>query len=321
MSILAKWVGRIAGFAVMAIARQASAQTYTNSTPININDYSTTPYPSTISVAGAPTWSADVKVTLNLLSHTYASDIIVLLVAPNGAGIKLFELAGSNFNDFINMNVAFASDATASFPTVPASGVYMPTGGNTTLGGTLVGPGSSSFAPVIGSNANGTWRLYVYDRTGNDTGTMAGGWTIQFYEQNHPLHGFTYQGRLDRAANRTMRSPSALQRTTSLTSLSPLDRVAGPVTASTTVASDGTVTVPVDFGDMLPVDRQLYMQIDVFLANAPLVTVSPRQPIAPAPVAFGSSKRAQRTRPTGPIQRSRRRPPTRRPWPRMPATL
>ncbi len=288
MSRLSKCLAWSAALVVAVLSSATSAQTYTNSAQIFIEDFNTAPYPSIIDVTGAPTSITDIRVTLNSISHTFASDVRVLLVAPNGAAIKLFDLAFGNGNNFTNMSVAFASDASAAFPAIPASGVYVPTGGSFVL--PIPAPqtaGASSFAPVIGANPNGTWRLFVYDNAGTDTGTIAGGWTIQFYERNYALQGFTYQGRLDGAQPGDAVS---LRFTAydSLVSTGPLDLVAGPVTALTTVADDGTVTVPVNFNTILPTDRQVFMQVEVALAGQTFVALSPRQPVAPAPLAFKS---------------------------------
>ncbi len=73
-------------FTVAAFAQTTG--TFTNSAPITINDAVTTigvssPYPSNVTVSGQPGNVTDINVRLNGLSHTFLSDIAILLVAPD----------------------------------------------------------------------------------------------------------------------------------------------------------------------------------------------------------------------------------------------
>ncbi|MFC4263562.1 choice-of-anchor J domain-containing protein [Ferruginibacter yonginensis] len=142
------------------------------------------PYPSSISVTGIPTTGLQVaSVQLNGVSHTFASDLDLVLVAPNGTTVILMsDAAGAN--DFINANLVFRD----GFPTIPSvnpipSGTY---GCTNTAGGDnfpAPGPGTvNNVNPVLSAftgNFNGTWSLYGVDQFAGDFGQITS-WSITF---------------------------------------------------------------------------------------------------------------------------------------------
>ena len=73
-------------FLSIAVQRaQALTFTFTNPNPITINDFGpANPYPLTATVAGLNVPIVDLNVVVNGLSHTFPSDIGILLVGPGG---------------------------------------------------------------------------------------------------------------------------------------------------------------------------------------------------------------------------------------------
>src|SRR5215471_16731100 len=117
--------------ASMAIAGTASAQTFSNPTPITIPGAGTgtstgapaAPYPSNITVSGLSAPIVRVAVTLRGFSHTFPDDVDILLVAPDGSKLVLFSDAGDT-NDLNGATITLSDDA---FATLPDTGL-VPTG-------------------------------------------------------------------------------------------------------------------------------------------------------------------------------------------------
>ncbi len=150
------------------------------------------PYPSTIAVSGMAGAVTKVRVTFNRLSHGGLGDVDAMVVAPDGTS-NLVLLSDVGDPD----QLVTISDQTLTFDdtadsVVPAqltvtSGTYRPT--NTNAGGATdtfpaSAPTPSSQTTLAGaftglSSANGTWSLYVVDDVLDETGTMAGGWSIE----------------------------------------------------------------------------------------------------------------------------------------------
>ncbi|HWJ81891.1 MAG TPA: hypothetical protein VNS55_06630 [Nocardioides sp.] len=154
-----------------------------NAAPITINDNSTaTPYPSTINVA-APADSAitDVDVTLTGVSHSFAADLDVLLVAPDGTTNAVLLADAAAGNDFVNTDVTFDDQAASGVPSVTPipSGSYRPTApGTANDPPPAPSPGGASLGTFNLMDPNGVWSLYVYDDLAGDTGVIAGGWSL-----------------------------------------------------------------------------------------------------------------------------------------------
>ncbi len=148
------------------------------------------PYPSNIIAAGLTGTVTNVRVTLNNFSHTFPSDVDVLLVGPGGQKfIIVSDVIGGT--DAVNVNWVLDDAGAAIIPATgtPVSGTFRPT--NIGTGDLFPAPapaapydspataGAATFASVFnGSNPNGIWSLYVVDDAGIDTGNIAGGWTL-----------------------------------------------------------------------------------------------------------------------------------------------
>ena len=157
------------------------------------------PYPSTIAVTGLPVTGTSVQeVTLTGITHTWESDISVLLQNPAGTQnvILMSAINGSENGGFGILNKTYTfSDAaatglTAAGPTNP-SGTYKPSNNSTTRNWPAPGPGTvvQGANPLLSTftgDPNGAWKLYVFDAVGGDAGNIAGGYSIKF---RHPGPG------------------------------------------------------------------------------------------------------------------------------------
>jgi subtilisin-like proprotein convertase family protein len=156
-----------------------------NTSPISIPGSGIgSPYPSQISVAGQPSNPSKVTVTLTGLSHTYADDVDVLLVGPGGQKTLLMSDAGGA-NGINNLTLTFDDAAAANLADSSAivSGTYKPTDyvtGDTFPSPAPAGPYGTALSVFNGLNPNGTWSLYVVDDEANDSGSIAGGWSLNF---------------------------------------------------------------------------------------------------------------------------------------------
>jgi subtilisin-like proprotein convertase family protein len=170
----------------------AGAATFTNLTPIAIPDSgAANPYPSTISVSTEGR-VVQARATLHSYNHTNPDDLDVLLVAPGGAATLLMaDTCGGlpvtgltfTFDDAALTTLPdsqpcvpsgtyrpvdyFAGDPGDPFPSVP--GTFAPPGG----------PYVASLSALTGASAGGQWNLFVNDDAAVDTGSFAGGWTLE----------------------------------------------------------------------------------------------------------------------------------------------
>ena len=139
------------------------------------------PYPSAITVTGATEAVSNILVTLYGLSHTYASDFGVLLVGPEGQSVVLMNGAGGASKPN-NVTLTIVDDA----PFLPRegpilTGSYRPTNfyTNDVFWSPAPSPPYGSALRVFnGTNPNGEWRLFVQDFVEDDSGVIAGGWSL-----------------------------------------------------------------------------------------------------------------------------------------------
>lgn len=196
---------------------------FANTSSIAINDFKAnsdlskengraTPFPSTITTANIPHQTgrtgervSKITVTLSGVTHDWAPDLGVVLVAPKGQKILLMRRVGGE-----TTTTAPLSNATLTFAaggsTLPqnaqiTSGTYAPRdlGSGDLISGqtptspyitdlasaTLIGPGPGSTTgdqTAINNvnNPNGEWKLYVVDLAGGGQGQVAGGWSLSF---------------------------------------------------------------------------------------------------------------------------------------------
>jgi len=144
------------GTPVLAVA------TYSNSTPLTINDVTT--QSSTITVAPVGTiGDVNVKIRLN---HTWDSDLAISLTAPNGTVVPLSTNRGGSGDNFGSGN----ADCTGTHTVFDDAAA------------TAIGAGAAPFAATYrpetplsamnGGPANGTWTLTIADQAFGDTGAL-----------------------------------------------------------------------------------------------------------------------------------------------------
>ena len=139
------------------------------------------PYPSTVDVVNMGGTISKVTVRVDGLSHTYPSDIDMALVGPGGQTVMLMSDAGAG-NDVNGVSLTFDSSAASLLTTSGqiASGVFRPTNIGATDAFPAPAPGGvygSSLTAFNGLSPNGTWRLYVLDDEGSDSGAITG-WVL-----------------------------------------------------------------------------------------------------------------------------------------------
>jgi subtilisin-like proprotein convertase family protein len=164
-----------------AAEAKSKTLTFSNTSPIAIPGSGTegnaSPFPSTIQVSGFKKGKLqDVNVTINNFSHAGTPDVGILVQAPNGHTALLLANAGDGAVS--NLNITFDDNAAAPLVDgVPLiSGTFRPSVFD------FPSDSTAPFAPLAdlnGSPPNGTWSLFVFDDASGDTGSIAGGWSLQ----------------------------------------------------------------------------------------------------------------------------------------------
>jgi len=123
------------------------------------------------------------------MSHTWPDDLDIILVSPGGQKAYVMSDNGTG-TDIVSVNLTFDDTAAAALTNAAiVSGTYKPSNyqGSTTTDvmpapapAGPYGADFSGFTGLSGANLNGTWSLYVRDDVGDDTGSIAGGWTLTF---------------------------------------------------------------------------------------------------------------------------------------------
>lgn len=156
---------------------------FSQTNAITINPFGkATPYPSTLTIAGATGIVSKVAVTLNGFSHGFPDDVDVLLVSPDGQRVMLLSDVGGNA-DATNLVITISSDAANGAPDSVAltSGTYLPTDfepGDAFDAPAPAGPYGTSLSTFTGINPNGTWSLYIMDDLNGDGGVVINGWQL-----------------------------------------------------------------------------------------------------------------------------------------------
>jgi uncharacterized repeat protein (TIGR01451 family) len=153
-------------------------------------------FPQHIFISGQSGSITGISLQLPNLQNVFLPDLNVLLVDPAGSG-KFVALSGAGSSSQVtngaNLTLAdgFATITTGGI----VSGTYGPTDITTSpaFGSGPAGPysqpktaGSATFATTFGgSSLNGTWSLYIYDKTGGDTSSV-GGYCLAFTTSTEP---------------------------------------------------------------------------------------------------------------------------------------
>ena len=108
-------VGSLVLIGSLSAMGQVSAA-FTNPSAITILDYATaSPYPSQITVSNLVGPISKLTATMNGFTHTFPSDVGVLLVGPAGQGIVLMNDAGNNAHGAAT-NLTLTFDQSAANP-------------------------------------------------------------------------------------------------------------------------------------------------------------------------------------------------------------
>ncbi len=289
--VLSAWAAVLS----LAGAPAAHAQTFSNPAVITIpGSGPASLYPSPIVVTGVPAPITYVTVTLSGYSHIFNADVIVLLVSPTDQRILL--MANTNGGgSAVNDTLTFIPDGGVVLPSTSTdvvSGVYACSVYNAPSAlpaPAPAGPYGTSLAPLIGTNANGTWNLYVFDDEAGISGSVAGGWSLGL--STTPLvpvgTAFTYQGVLS-ASGVPINGNANVRFTLSNSATDPtaISTVVPPITRTLTGISNGQVTTTLDFGAAIDTNQARWLNIEVESPpGSGFVTLTPRQPITPTPQA------------------------------------
>jgi subtilisin-like proprotein convertase family protein len=139
-------------------------------------------YPSQVTYSGFTGMVTKVRVVLHNVTHSFPGDYDILLVAPGGRSTLLMSDCGAGFG-LNNVTLTF-SDEGASLPDGGqiTTGTWRPTnygGATDTFPPAAAQSYSASLAVFNNISPNGDWKLYVVDDGTQDTGTIAGGWTLE----------------------------------------------------------------------------------------------------------------------------------------------
>jgi subtilisin-like proprotein convertase family protein len=154
---------------------------------VTIRDNKTaSPYPSTVDVTDMGGAVTKVTVRLDGLTHTYPDDVDVALVAPGGQYALLVADAGGGGDvNGVSLTIDASASATLSSSSQMVSGTYKPanySGTDTFPAPAPAGTYGTNLAVFNGLSPVGTWKLYVMDDEGDDSGTLAG-WTLTLTTQ------------------------------------------------------------------------------------------------------------------------------------------
>jgi hypothetical protein len=176
-------------FAISGLAQDQVTTTFSNPAVVSLpagapgtSSGPASPYPSMISVSGITGDIAKVVVKLHGLTHTYPSDLDILLVGPTGITCPLMSDVGGG-NSISGVELVFDSTAATSLSgSGIIGGTYQPS--NIGINDAFDAPappspyGASLTAFDTLAKVNGTWSLYIMDDESGDSGSLAGGWEI-----------------------------------------------------------------------------------------------------------------------------------------------
>ena len=173
-----------------AAVSSARADTITNTNPNAI----VTPdsgqaglYPSTVAFVDLAGKITAVRVTLHNITHTFPGDYDILLVGPGGQKVVLMSDCGSSlalsnvtltFSDFAPPLPENAQITAGTYRPTNYSSVNTPRDPKDTFPPNPAQTYPSSLSVLNNTSLNGVWSLYVVDDATQDSGTIAGGWSI-----------------------------------------------------------------------------------------------------------------------------------------------
>ncbi|HUR77271.1 MAG TPA: Ig-like domain repeat protein [Acidimicrobiales bacterium] len=150
-----------------------------------------TPYPSNIFVTGAATSLTKVTAQLKNVTHQFPEDMDIMLVGPAGQNVVVGSDAGNGGASTSNVTVTLDDAAASDLPQTSWGGAnsfvsyrpkdYDPGAEVDVFASPAPTPSSATALSIFnGTNANGTWKLFVMEDAIPDGGVVAGGWCITF---------------------------------------------------------------------------------------------------------------------------------------------
>ena len=146
------------------------------------------PYPSVRAVSGLSGTVTDVNVAFTRLSHSYPSDLRMLLVGPSGQSAMIYNEDGDE-DPVDELSFTLDDEALDPLPDALVDGAtYRPTedpdfgeGCDDSEGFPApapAGPYPTGLSSLAGSSPNGDWKLYVIDAASSDFRDIEG-WCVQ----------------------------------------------------------------------------------------------------------------------------------------------
>ena len=143
-----------------------TAQTFSDSPGTAIpDDASQNCYDITVSGVGTINSTYGLETVCIDISHTWAGDLDIYLVAPDGTTIELTTDNGGSSNNYTNTCFEAGAATSITAGTAPFTGTFAPEG--------------NLYTANNGQDADGTWQLCITDDTGGDSGTL-NSWDISF---------------------------------------------------------------------------------------------------------------------------------------------
>ena len=189
---------------LLAATSRAATMTYTSQGPHSLHDGPAF-FVLTIDVSGLVEPVAEMNVTFSSLFHPHPADIDALLVGPAGQNVMLMsdvgELLSETDSIIQDVNLTFRDGASLLPPNVRiASGSYAPTNylgviediaemDQTPPTMPPVGPYGTTLSVFNGSNANGTWKLFIQDDLEDESGQMQS-WSLTVTTVPEPNSAF-----------------------------------------------------------------------------------------------------------------------------------
>lgn len=170
-----------------------SGTNFTNNVAITLPDKGqANPYPSTITVSNLVGSISRVTVTLSNVFHTYPADLDILLVGPTGEKVMLMSDAGAaqgvGQGAITNVTLTFDDGAATIIPQSSklTNGTYRPADYDNPFNAepdvfdppAPAEPYQTSLQAFNGLDPNGVWSLYVVDDATQNSGGIAGGWSL-----------------------------------------------------------------------------------------------------------------------------------------------
>lgn len=157
---------------------------------VNVPDASAAGITHSLAVTGVPAGATVTGVSVNInLTHTWISDMVINLRAPNGNVLNLFNGHGGNGDNLVNTVISSTGVNPLAGGTPPYTGTFMATGANG-VGPTGNVSNVNSFAGLY-SIGNGNWTLAMRDLFTFDVGVLTS-WSITItYQMLNPAVTWT----------------------------------------------------------------------------------------------------------------------------------